>query len=75
MRENIDLEQLENVTGGAIDFCWDAEKQSGTVSSNITGQTFTFGADKADAVYQYVIRHRLESDKSQMDAIEAIING
>lgn len=75
MREQINEGMLEDVTGGAIDYKWDKNTQSGSVSSNITGQTFTFGADKAGAVFQYVMAHKNDSDVSQMNAIAAIING
>ena len=74
MREMIDNEMLENITGGAIDYYWDKNSQSGTVSSNITGQSFSFGADKANAIFKYVIAHQKDSDASQMNAIAAIIN-
>lgn len=75
MREQIDNEMLENITGGAIHYVWDKNTQKGSVSSNVTGQTLTFGADKAKAVYQYVMSHIQESDANQMNAIQAIING
>ncbi len=75
MREQIDNDMLESINGGAIDYVWDKNTQKGSVSSTVTGQTFTFGADKAKAVYQYVMGHRQESDTTQMDAIQAIING
>lgn len=75
MREQINENMLEEVTGGAITYKWTKATQSGSVSSNITGQTFTFGADKANAVYQYVMAHRNDPDVDQMNAIAAIING
>ena len=75
MREEINENMLEDVTGGAIHYVWSKETQSGTVSSNVTGQTFTFGADKANAVYKYVMAHRNDADADQMNAIAAIING
>ena len=75
MREQLDNEMLVNITGGAIDLIWSKDTQSGTVSSNITGETYTFGADKANAVIQYVISHQLDPDVDQMNAIAAIING
>ena len=75
MREEINENMLEEVTGGAIHFVWDANTQSGSVSSNITGQTFTFGRDKVNAVYQYVMAHRKDADVDQMNAMAAIING
>ena len=75
MREQINEEMLEEVSGGAIHYKWDKKTQSGTVSSNITGQTFTFGADKANAVFMYVMAHQKDADVDQMNAIAAIING
>ena len=74
MREQLDNEMLMNIAGGAIDFIWSKDTQSGTVSSNITGETYTFGADKFDAVFQYVVSHQLDPDVNQMNAIAAIIN-
>ncbi len=75
MRQELNDAILDEVTGGVIHFKWDKNTQSGTVSSNITGQTFTFGADKATAVFQYVMAHQKDADVSQMNAIQAIING
>lgn len=75
MRDQINENMLDEVTGGAISYKWDKNTQSGSVSSNITGQTFTFGADKANAVFQYVMSHKNDADSSQMNAIAAIING
>ena len=75
MRAEINDNMLDNVTGGAIDFVWKKDTQSGTVSSTVTGQTFTFGADKANAVYAYVMAHRKDPDVDQMNALAAIING
>ena len=75
MREQITDDMLEQVSGGAITYKWDKITQSGTVSSNITGQTFTFGADKAYEVFMYVMQHQKDADSSQMNAIAAIING
>ena len=75
MREEINEEMLDEITGGAIHYKWTKATQSGTVSSNVTGRTFTFGADKARAVYMYVMTHRNDPDADQMNAICAIING
>lgn len=74
MRKEIDNEMLTDITGGAIDYHWSKSEQSGSVSSNITGETFYFGADKANAVFEYVMAHRMDSDESQMNAIRNIIN-
>lgn len=74
MRDQITDEKLNDVTGGAIDYHWDPNTQSGSVSSNITGQSFTFGADKAMEIYQYVMMHQMFSDDSQMNDIWNIIN-
>ena len=73
MREQVNEEMLEEITGGAMSFRWDAKTQTGTVSSNITGQTFTFGRDKVSAVYSYVKAHYADPDDTQMNAIQAII--
>ena len=75
MREELNENLLDNVTGGAIDFVWSKDTQSGTVSSTVTGQTFTFGRDKVNAVYNYVMSHRQDPDVDQMNALAAIING
>lgn len=75
MREQVNEEMLEDINGGAISYHWDPKAQKGTVSSNITGQTFTFGRDKVAAVRSYVFSHTTDTDDSQMDAILAIING
>ena len=74
MRELINNDMLDDITGGAIDYHWSKSSQSGTVSSNITGQTFTFGADKANEIFNYVMAHRMDPDQKQMNDIAAIIN-
>ncbi len=75
MREQVNEEMLEDINGGAISYHWDSKAQKGTVSSNITGQTFTFGRDKSSAVRNYILTHSTDTDESQMNAILAIING
>lgn len=73
MREEINDAMLEEVTGGAIHYSWNKNTQKGSVSSNVTGESYSFGIDKADAVFQYVMSHKNDSDASQMSAIRSII--
>ena len=73
MREQVNEEMLEEINGGAISYRWDAKAQKGTVSSNITGQSFTFGRDVNKAVRNYILSHSTETDEAQMNAIRAII--
>lgn len=73
MKEQINEEMLEEINGGVISCKWRAATQSGTVSSNKTGQTLTFGADKFNAVFNYIKTHQYEADDVQMAALQNII--
>ena len=73
MREQIDETRLEEVTGGVINYSWNKDTQKGYVSSSVTGQTYYFGADTANAVYKYVMAHRNDPEADQMAAIRSII--
>jgi len=75
MREQINDEMLEDINGGVMTFSWKADIQTGTVTSNQTGETLTFGRDKVQAVFNYLKTHQYDEDASQMAAVRAIING
>lgn len=75
MREQINDAMLEDINGGVMTFSWKAATQTGTVTSNQTGETLTFGPDKVQAVFNYLKTHQYDEDASQMAAVKAIING
>ena len=69
-REMINEEDLEVVTGGTITNSYNKNTKTGTVSSNVTGQTFHYQAEFKAKIYNYLSSHRGDSDSSNMNYLK-----